>query len=202
MKSKLILVVACVLLIQFVSAQSYGVKGGLNVANMSFSSNGMNYSPKSIIGIQFGPVADYQLKESLYLNTGLLYSLKGFKIKSQGETITNKFNYLEIPINVAYKFTLTETSKFFIQAGPYMAYALSAKGKKDDVSVDIDFKDDGVTRFDYGFGFGGGLEFNSFVTSLNYQLGFANIFNDDSYDSDIKVKNKVLQLSVAYMFGK
>ena len=48
-----------------------------------------------------------------------------------------------------------------------------------------------------GLGFGAGVELGSLVVSLNYELGLANI--EDS--SDYKVKNKVLQISLAYMFG-
>jgi hypothetical protein len=183
---------------QAVTAQKFGLKGGINIANMKFSASGINFSPTSLVGFQVGPVADFKLQNSLYFNTGLLYSLKGCKLEYQGESITDKFNYLEVPLNATYKFPLAEKSNFFIEAGPYLAYALSAKEKVNGETEDINFKDDGVKRFDYGIGFGAGVEYSSLVARLNYQLELANI-NDDS---DTTVKNKVLQISIAYMFGK
>ena len=111
---------------------------------------------------------------------------------------TTKLNYLEIPLNVAYKFSAGELSNFFVQAGPYLGYALSGKEKSDGESTDVEFGDAGMKRFDIGLGFGLGLALGPIVPSISYQLGLANL----SGDSDTKVKNKVLQISVAYMFGK
>lgn len=197
MRTKICFVIAFALFVQIVSAQTVGIKGGINFANMSFSNDGFGVSPKSIVGFHFGPVVDFQLQENLRLNTGLLYSLKGFKMEVEGESGTMKFNYLEIPINFAYKFPVSETSNFFIQAGPYFGYALSGKEEGGGESNDIEFGKDQWKRLDLGLGFGAGLEFGSIITSLNYQLGLANLADDP----DVTVKNKVLQISLAYMFG-
>lgn len=202
MKSKLIFFVVFALVAQVAIAQSFGIKGGVNFANMSFSNSGLNISPKSIIGFHFGAVAEFELQESLSFNTGILYSLKGYKIKMDilGESMeaTEKLNYLEIPLNFAYKFPLNETSKFFVQAGPYLGYALSGKAKSDGESTDIKFEKGGMKRLDFGIGFGPGVEFGPIVASVNYQLGLANVADDP----DVTAKNKVLQISVAYMLGK
>lgn len=202
MKSKLIFFVVFALVAQVAIAQSFGIKGGVNFANMSFSNSGLNISPKSIIGFHFGAVAEFELQESLSFNTGILYSLKGYKVKMDfdGESMeeTLKVNYLEIPLNFAYKFALNETSKFFVQAGPYLGYALSGKGDSDGESTDIKFEKGGMKRLDFGIGFGPGVEFGPIVASVNYQLGLANVVDDP----DVTAKNKVLQISVAYMLGK
>ncbi len=202
MKTKLVLLIVFAMFAQIANAQVFGIKGGLNIANMSFSSSGMSISPKSIIGLQVGPVAEFELQENLFLNTGLLYSLKGCKIKMDvygtSYESTETLNYLEVPVYLAYKFVASETSKFFVQAGPYLGYALSGKEKMNGETTDITFGDGGAKRIDFGLGFGLGLEFGRFVPSINYQLGLANI-NDGT---DTKLKNKVLQISVNYMFGK
>jgi hypothetical protein len=202
MKFKLIFLVVFAVFASAVNAQTFGIKGGMNIASMSFSASGMSISPKSIIGVHFGPVVDFQIQENLHFNTGLLYSLKGMKMKMEvsGMSLegTEKFNVLEIPLNVAYKFPINEKSNFLIQAGPYVGYSLSGKDKTNGETSDIDFKNDGVKRFDYGLGFGPGVEFGPVVASLNYQLGLANLYDS----SDAKIKNKVLQISVAYMFGE
>jgi hypothetical protein len=199
MKTKLFCVIAFTLFVQIVNAQRLGIKGGVNFANMSFSSSGMNFSPKSITGFHFGPVAEFQLQNSLYFNTGLLFSLKGFKFEAQSVSATDKLNYLEIPLNLAYKLSINETSDFLIQAGPYLGYALHGTEKVNGESTNIAFGDGGMKRIDYGIGIGAGVEFSSIVVSVNYEFGLANL-NDDS-TTEGTVKNKVFQISLAYMFG-
>ena len=40
------------------------------------------------------------------------FSLKGFKFEAQSVSATDKLNYLEIPLNLAYKLSINETSDF------------------------------------------------------------------------------------------
>ena len=153
-------------------------------------------------GIHIGPVADFQLQGNLSFNTGLLFSLKGAKSEDSynGETYssTTNLNYLVVPLNLAYKFPLNEKAKLLIEAGPYLGYALSGKIKDSEGSTDLTFGEEGgPKRFDAGLGFGAGVELGSIVLSINYELGLANIIDATDY----KIKNKVLHLSLAYMFG-
>ena len=202
MKTKIFYVIVFILSVQIASAQTFGIKGGVNFANMTFSSSGIDISPKSITGYHFGPVADFALQEKLHFNTGLLYSLKGFKMEVTGETGsfsgTETFSYLEIPLNLAYLFPINDKSDFFIQAGPYLGYALSGKDKTGGETTNVDFESGGMKRLDYGLGFGGGVEFGPIVASLNYQLGIANISDAEG----LTAKNKNFQVSLAYMFGE
>jgi hypothetical protein len=108
---------------------------------------------------------------------------------------------LEVPLNLAYKFPINESAKFFIQGGPYLGYAVSGKFKGSDYSESIKFKDD-LKRFDLGLGFGAGVEFGSIVASLNYEFSMTNIAADTEYSGDYTIKNKVFQISVAYMLGQ
>jgi len=202
MKSKLIFFLVFAMFAQVANAQVFGIKGGVNFANMTFSTSGMDVSPKSILGIHVGPIAEFELKDNLSFNTGLLYSLKGFKVKMSfmGESAesTEKINYLEVPLNIAYKYSLDEKYIVFGQVGPYLGYALSGKDKSDGETTDIEFGDGGMKRFDLGLGIGAGVEFGPIVPSISYQFGLANLADDP----DVTVKNKVFQISVAYMFGK
>ena len=198
MKTKLIYVIALVLFVQIGKAQTFGIKGGLNFANLVYSGGGSTQTDKAITGIHIGPVLDIPLQGSFNFNTGLLFSMKGSKAEGvNGYTAT--INYLDVPLNLAYKFAISEKSKFFIQAGPNLSYALSGKVKSDGVSEIIKFGSgvDESKRFDIGLGFGAGVEFGSIVASVNYQLGLADL---DNY-TDSKTKSKVFQISLAYMFA-
>ena len=195
MKTKLFYAIVLLMVTQIANGQTFGIKGGVNIANMTISASGMSVSPSSITGIHLGLVADFKLQESLYFNAGLLYSLKGASAAGDKEIL----NYLVIPLNVACKFPMSSKSKFFIEAGPYLGYALSGKDKSGDETTDITFGSGGMKRLDYGLGFGAGMEFGSIVASLNYELGLANLIDDST--TDTKLKNKVFQISLAYMFG-
>ena len=199
MKTKLFYVVGLILITQMATAQRFGLKGGVNFANMTISAMGMGVSPKSLTGFHAGFVGDFQIKESFFFNSGILYSLKGFKIDSDGETGSENINYLVVPLNMAYKFPIKDNSKFLIQAGPYLGYALNGKSKSGGESSDIEFGSGGMNRLDYGVGFGAGIEFGSVTATLNYELGLANLVDDPS--SETKLKNKVIQISLSYMFG-
>jgi hypothetical protein len=212
MKTKFVLLFVLALFVQVTSAQTFGIKGGVNFANMSISPS-EGTSPNSITGFHIGPVMELGISDNLFLNTGVLYSLKGYKTEDEWEGMVEKdvitFNNLEIPINLALKLSLGEKSKLFVQAGPYLSYALSGKVKSEwngeEDTEEIDFDDWGINRVDFGVAFGAGIEFGRIVTSLNYQLGLTDM--SDESGSDIEetaytVKSKVFQISIAYMFGK
>jgi Outer membrane protein beta-barrel domain len=196
MKKRFFYAVILMLFVQVVNGQIFGIKGGVNIANMTISTTGMSMTPTSIVGLHIGPVADFKLQESLYFNTGILYSLKG----ASAAGATSTLNYLVIPLNLAYKFPMKSKSDFFIGAGPYLGYALSGKNKFNGQTEDITFGSGGMKRFDFGVGFGAGVELGSFLASLNYELGLANLVDDSSQDT--KLKNKVFQISIGYLFGK
>jgi len=73
MRTKLFFVIAFTFFVQIVSAQTVGIKGGINFANVTFSEGGMDFSPKSITSFHLGPVADFVVQESLHFNPTCSY---------------------------------------------------------------------------------------------------------------------------------
>ncbi len=209
MKTKLILVIAFAFLVHETNGQSIGFKGGINLANMSFTQNGVGYSPESLTGFQLGPVADFKLVKNLYLNTGFLYSLKGYNLNSpvlagtEGVFLNGKvkLSYLDIPLNLAYKFPLIGKSKFFIQGGPYMGLGLGGSVKiqtTPETPIQDVYSYNYLHNFDFGVGAGAGFEFGPLVASVNYELGISNLNLSTTLPGTYK--NKALQFSIAYMF--
>jgi hypothetical protein len=184
-RSLLFLFVVFALCVQIARAQTFGIKGGVDFAKV----NTNYFGGISHTGFHIGPVADFKLNKSLYFNTGLLYSSIGSKAKGMEFIATYKMDYLEIPLNLAYKFPLNDKSHFFIQAGPYLSYGFGSTEA---------IRDEG--QINYGLGFGAGVQFGSIVASLNYELGIAGIPENSS--ATMNNNNKVFQISVAYMFGK
>lgn len=71
----------------------------------------------------------------------------------------------------------------------------------DEESHDICYgegEDSDMKPFDFGLGFGAGVDLNGFIISLQYELGLANLAPVD----DTEMKINVFGFSLAYLFGK
>lgn len=190
----------------------FGIRAGLNLANVSASEDDYSYSPDSRATFHVGVIADIPLMESLYVQTGLFLQNKGFKIKNsdedEGFKQTAKPMYLELPILASYRYNFSDALQLQINAGPYLAYGIGGKIKEefDGDSEEYDYfgSDDdddsyGVKRFDMGLQFGAGLTISKhYYLGVSYQLGLTNIA--DGAEDGYSLKNKNLMISVGYNF--
>jgi hypothetical protein len=200
---KLFYVIVFTLFVQIVYAQTWGIKGGVSISNINLSGTDWPYSSDSYTGYHIGAIADFVLKEKLHFNTGLLFARRGFLGKGSSEAgldWSDKMNYLELPLNLAYYFKMSDKADIFLQGGPFLAYALSGTETYEGVSFSIEFPDY-WKRLDYGIGVGAGVQLSSFVLGLTYQFGLANL-NDDPEWTGAVIKSGEFQISVAYMFTK
>jgi len=222
----------------------YGIKAGVNFANVAqnFEDSDFESDTKARVAYHFGLTLDYAISEEVSLQSGLLYTGKGFALDLESElreyygdgaSIDGydraALNYLEIPINVAYK-----VKGFQIYAGPYLAAGISGKNKYDYTltysyfgseysgsekgdfrykpvfgevsSGDLDDEEGAFQGLDYGLNIGVGYNVGPVVVSAGYSLGLGNItpkYEGSSVDiGDFKASNRVLNVSVAYMFGE
>lgn len=178
-------------------AQKFGVKTGLNFANGDYEFNNASLSTSNLTGFQLGVVGDFPVSQDLYFNTGLLYSTKGTTLDVGAVEVKIHVNYLELPLNMAFKHDLGGVT-FFAQAGPYLAAGISAKGKSGSEEEDIEFGDgDGeYKRIDFGLNVGTGVEINAIQVGINYGLGLVDV----EQDADSKLKNGVLSFTLGYFF--
>jgi len=132
------------------SKMRLGVKAGLSIPNLKSSGdNPVSKGWSSRIGPYAGIVAEYELSERFFLQTELNYSSQGGKKKgTQAFPVGDyavyfpppaptylyavynneaKLNYLELPLLLKVNFPIGEQFAFFIDAGPYAGYLLSAK---------------------------------------------------------------------------
>jgi len=206
------------MLLLFVTTQSFaqlkfGVKAGLNLANMVNKDKDETYSKdyKSKIGFHLGATAEISISEKFAIEPGLLFSTKGFKIEESGVKMTFNLNYLEIPINAVYKIDLG-SAKILINAGPYLGYAISGKAKADKavlgdngdskeqkIEIGNDKEKSDIKPLDFGLNIGAGVEIKGITIGLQYGLGLANL--SPYTDNDAKMNNKVIGISVGYKFG-
>ncbi len=179
---------------------TFGIRGGVNFAKQSISSDGYSFSLKSNVGFNVGVSVDIPILESFYLQSGLYYTVKGYKLEGEDyeyeEAATEKVNpsYLEIPILASYRYNFSDRTQLQINFGPYVACGIAGKYKFGD--EEVDYFDDENKRFDAGLAFGAGMTFGHIFVGLNYDLGLTNTLKD----SEESFKNRCLSINVGYNF--
>lgn len=115
--------------------------------------------------------------------------------------------YLELPINVQFRFNIADNTNLVIATGPYLACGVGGKAKFDGNasvgSVEVNgsekvdtFGDDGLdyNRFDAGWNIGLGVEFGQILVGFDTQLGFCKIMDGDA------PHNANIGITVGYKF--
>jgi len=196
---KVFTIVACAMLSLAASAQSsffsteksdkpvtFGVRAGGNLSTVTGDVEGV----KSRMGFNVGVSVDVPFLKSLYLQTGLYATQKGYKY-DDGDGKANPL-YLEIPVLASYRYDFSEATQLQVNAGPYMAYGLS--GKADGEKY---FSGDyGHKRFDAGLQVGAGVTVSKFYVGCAYQFGLTKV----NKDGDGSVKNGNFMFNVGYNF--
>lgn len=175
---------------------TFGIRGGVNFAKQTASSDGYSFSPKNNVGFNVGLSVDIPMMESLYLQSGLYYTVKGYKLEEDGYTEKATPSYLELPILASYRYNFSDFTQLQINFGPYLAYGIAGKYKWDDEDEDKDFFDDDTKKIDAGLAFGAGMTFGHIFVGINYDLGLTNILKD----SEGSLKNRCLSINVGYNF--
>ncbi len=171
----------------------FGLKAGLNVANVNMDLGGVSLSPDSRVGAAAGAFVNIRLTDNFGIQPEMLYSMKGTKVSDSGFGETKlKLGYLSVPVMAKYYF-----GGFNLQAGPMFDFLLSAKGDSDGEEEDI--KDD-VKGMDLGLGFGLGYELPLGLSfDARYMVGLSDI-NDESGSENVEIKNKGFQITVGLAF--
>jgi len=102
----------------------YGITAGSNFAVQSGIAE--YYDNGNIrVGVHVGLTGSYQLNDKSLLQTELNYEQKG----SHSKGLTEKFDYLSIPLLYDYSFgkTYHTNLRFHLNVGPYVSYLLNAK---------------------------------------------------------------------------
>lgn len=196
MKKLFLILVGTVLLAGTAAAQTYqkhifGVRAGLNIANVSF--DGVKHESKA--GFHLGGSYQYLLTERmpLYLETGLQITQKGTKHDATLKKYTAF--YAEIPVAVTYKFRVADEIALLPAAGFYYGLGLGGKVKAAGNKADT-FGDDGAfKRSDFGMRFGGAVEWRRYSFGLGYEFSLVNVAKHGS-----DTHNRNFLFSVGYNF--
>jgi len=113
------------------------LKGGLNLANISYNKNGNIDDANMLLSFHVGIQGDLPITSFLSLQPGLLFTGKGSKTQSGNTTDANYYRattnplYFELPVNLVFKALVEKDVKFFAGAGPYVAMGIAGKRKAD-----------------------------------------------------------------------
>lgn len=209
-------------------AQEGGVylKGGVNFANVTKTSQGEANDANMLVSFHVGFTGDIAVAKIFSIQPSLLLTGKGSKLESghpQGTTYykaTTNPLYIELPVNAIFKLPLSDkNSSFFFGAGPYIAIGIGGKRKIEgkflgtsfNSKENIEFSNDDPTtfdyeegaglgimrRFDYGLNGTAGFQLDRAMIAVNYGYGLAKLQSGTNNDDDYN-KHRVLSLSVGF----
>jgi hypothetical protein len=161
-----------------------GIKGGYNLAAVSFDGDGETTQRH---GFHIGIYGESFISQSFSIQPELLYSQQGYEITNSSGTFTQKLNYINLPVMLkAYP-----TKNFFLEVGPQIGLAISHKEEYEGLfSSSQEYDPD---NFDWGMNFGGGVKTDSGISlGVRYHLGLG-----DLYDSG-KAQNRVWLFSLGF----
>ena len=136
----------------------------INVVSTNLNYGGANSSltdyKKSNNGIQAGASFQAGITPGFSVVSELYFMRKGGKLKAGNPSTSSesslRLNTIELPVLARF-----HLGKFYVNAGPSIAYNISGIRKIEDVSAKFSFKNsiEGFKRFDAGVQVGGGVEF-------------------------------------------
>lgn len=173
----------------------------VNVVSTNINYGGANTSladyKKSSNGIQAGASFQAGITPAFSVVSELYFIRKGGKLNANNPLTNNvsslRLNTLEIPVLARFHF-----GRFYVNAGPSIAYNISGTRKTEDVSSKLSFKNspEGFKRFEAGVQVGAGFEFpfkqKRIALDIRYVYGLTNIAHAQ------EMHNRAVMISVNF----
>ena len=165
----------------------FGLRGEVGLNKPSFSKEIVDV--ENLTSFSLGPTAEFQLPLiNIGIEGSLLYSNDKMNVldKAGGNNEVKKLSnhYLDIPVNLKYKFGSILPAKFFVASGPYARFLLSG----DDVRISDTPENIKAKNFEAGINLGAGVEVFSRL-AVGIQYGF---ILTDNYGADAPVLKDAL----------
>ncbi|AWH83663.1 PorT family protein [Flavobacterium album] len=172
---RLFLAAALLLCAPIMNAQTYGIKGGVNFANLTGNDAD---AFDGLTSFHIGALMEFNILDRITLQPELLYSVQG--AKNDGEEY--KLNYMTLPVMVEFDID----GSLSLHAGPQ--FSLLANETKHVAPKEAN---------NYDFGLAAGLEYEitgGLFIQGRYVWGQRQVFEDAD------VKNSVIQFSLGFYF--
>lgn len=188
-------------------APQLGLEAGVSMAKLT---GDVTDDLESNTAFLVGGFAAFQ-RGDLTIQPGVYFTRKGMKFSDMGVELKNNLDYLQVPVLFKYGAPIGSSSRFYIGAGPAIAFQLGCKfvGSESGISASVDCEDmndgeSGLTTKSTEFsGIGvAGIEFGKFAVGLRADIGFTNVygatFGDIDLDGDLKTQTLSLVGSVKF----
>ena len=182
------------------------VKSGLNLSSVSIPNNADAFDQPSgfVPAFHAGIILNYFLDEEYFIESGIIYNIKGYKVNASGINVYNYSTYLELPIYLAYK--LPSFENIDIKFGPYFGYAIKESIRNSIMKEYVKGKigknpDVGDTLKPIDFGFNLGADYYDKRIKFGLNLGFGLLNNRPGGGKGNAVRNISSQFSVGYLLN-
>lgn len=208
----------CLFLSNESNGQSYiGVRGGANLPTVNFSDFTnvpitTRFRSAFFVSPTYGISYRYMQSDKIGVQFDLNYSTKGWGQNTLDFTnvAINEINYLELPFYFHWQIFGTEKFKFFLDAGAYVGWSLSASttiaNNQDLEEIQIFYSVDNDNRGDFGIYAGAGFsyDFSLFILQLDasFKSGFANILPTNHFirENPTVSTNQVPSVQLSFLF--
>ena len=194
-----VLVAATLVAIPAQAQFKFGLKGGLNITDMSFSSDVQESSNRA--GFFIGPTVKFTLPiVGLGVDASALYDQREAKVKVKGTDNKLKQQAINIPINLRYDIGLGSLAAVYLAAGPQFGFNIGDKHQTliEDVS---DWKLN-TSNFSVNVGAGvmllGHLQVGANYNIVCGKTGEVTVF--DGFREVVRGRSNTWQISAAYYF--
>ena len=160
-------------------------KIGMNFATLTKADDS-----ESRIGLVAGAELEYQLSDIFSISGGALYSQQGCEWSEDGSTMTNKIDYINIPLLA----NVYVVKNLAVKVGLQPAFNVNSKQKASKGDASAQDALDGTKTFDCSIPVGLSYEYKNFVIDGRYNFGLTKI--NKHADS----KNSVFQITLGYKF--
>ena len=176
----------------------FGLKGGLNVTNMSFSQEVADKSNRA--GFFVGPTVKVGIPlAGLGVDAAVLYDQR----EAEAEGLTVKQRSINVPINLRYNIGFSSLVGAYIAAGPQFGIAVGDKSFKWDDETSYD-----ISNTNFSINVGAGVTLLSHLeVGFTYNIacgktGEVNVWNaaGSTWEQVTKGRANAWQVSVAYYF--
>lgn len=158
-----------------------GLRVGGNLAQLRGSDNSLgSEATDRKLGFTVGVFAEMPLSGSLAVQPELLFVQKGGTEEDGDANVDFNLNYLELPVLVKYDLPVGGRLAPSLYVGPFVGYSVKRAFEAEGISIDAD---EAFKRFDYGATFGADFGYRfarrAATIGLRYDLGLANVFEDE-----------------------
>jgi hypothetical protein len=196
MKKVVCIALTCFTAIIATAQIKFGITAGVNLANMNVSGLSPNseISFSSRTDFNAGVLASIPLVNSFLLQPEIVYSGQGAKTVVAVTSLTNSYNYINVPVLFKYQ----SAGGLFAETGPQVGFLLSAYAKGGNQgTVDITRN---IQPVDFSWAIGIGYLFKKINLGLDarYNYGLTNTEKGEVVNGS--AKNSVFQFGLFYLF--